>query len=138
MRGRWREAIGATIVLALLGGGVLVASADEGSPGGDATGRVGFVRAEAEPLFDRLGLDDEEDDAPWRPGTVAEGADLLPRARITVDEAVAAAQAASPGEVHGAELEREDGQLLFEIGIGDKEISVDANDGRVVSVETDD
>ena len=138
MRSRWREAIGAAIVLAMLGGGVLVASADEGSAGAERSGPVGFVRTEAELLLDRLGLDDEEDDAPWRPGTVSEGAELLPRAKITVDEALAAAQAAEPGEVHGAELEREDGRLLFEIEIGDKEILVDANDGRVVSVETDD
>ena len=138
MRRRWLEAIGAAIVLAMLGGAVLAASADAGSPGGHASGPAGYVRAEAESLLDRLGLDDEEDDAPWRPGTVSEGAELLPRAKITVDEAVAAAQAAEPGDVHGAELEQEDGRLLFEIEIGNKEILVDANDGRVVSVETDD
>ena len=135
--GRYRNGVGAVVlVLALLAVGTSAAAAG-GPAGKPVRAALGWADDEAEVLLEALGLDDE-DEGPWVQGTVSEGADLLPQAAIGVDAAVAAAQAVEADAVHGVELEREDGRLLFEIEIGDKEILIDANDGRVVSVETDD
>ena len=63
-------------------------------------------------------------------------------AKVTVDEARAAALAHTPGEVKEVELEAENGYLVYSVDIvkgGKKhEVQVDAGTGKVLYDETDD
>ena len=68
-------------------------------------------------------------------GGLTEGNDLLSEAGITVEDAQAAAQAVRPGEVKEIELERENGQLVFEVLIDGHEVIVDASNGDVLGTE---
>jgi uncharacterized membrane protein YkoI len=83
------------------------------------------------------GDDDDDDDDDGAPGELTEGAELLPLAGITLEEAIAAAEAhAAANDIHGelgeVELEDEDGRLIFEVEIGDEDIEVDAQTGEVI------
>lgn len=69
-----------------------------------------------------------------QPGTLTEGQDLEPRAKVTVEQAVKTAQDATTGDLGTVELEQKDGTLVFEVTIGDQEVFVDATTGAVVSV----
>lgn len=82
------------------------------------------------------GEEGEEDEAATaaRPGELSEGRDLLPRAAIGVERAVAAAQGRATGELGSVELEEKDGWLVFEVTVGEQEVFVDAADGAIVSV----
>lgn len=82
------------------------------------------------------GENGEEDEAATaaRPGELSEGRDLLPRAAIGVERAVAAAQGRATGELGSVELEEKDGWLVFEVTVGEQEVFVDAADGAIVSV----
>lgn len=64
-----------------------------------------------------------------------DGRRLLPEATLTVDQAVAAALRAAPGEVRKVELLREEGRLMFEVTVGGQEVYVDAATGAVVDIE---
>ncbi len=75
-------------------------------------------------------------------GAVEAPAELLARARVTADSARAIALTAVPGgRVSGAELEEEDGALIwsFDIAVdgreGIEEIHVDALTGKVIAHE---
>jgi uncharacterized membrane protein YkoI len=94
-------------------------------------------------------LDDDADDADdaedenEAPGQLSEGAELLPQAGITLEEAVAAAQAQAQalgitGELGEVELEDEDGKLVFSVEIGDEDIEVDAQTGEAIADEEED
>lgn len=69
--------------------------------------------------------------------TLASGARLQSRAAISVDAAVAAAQAAVPdaGAVRQIELEIEDGRLVYQVEMGRYEVSVDAQTGAIVEID---
>jgi uncharacterized membrane protein YkoI len=74
----------------------------------------------------------------------AEGAEserLKGLARITPEQAQAAAVAQVPGTVKKVELENEDGNLVYGVEIktanGESDVKVDAGDGRVLHVEKD-
>jgi uncharacterized membrane protein YkoI len=82
--------------------------------------------------------EDAEDDDGGGSGQLTEGEELLPLAGITVEQAIAAAQAYAAaqgiqGEVGEVELEQEDGRLVFEVEIGDEEIEVDAQTGEIIT-----
>lgn len=77
----------------------------------------------------------EQDAASATPGTLTQGQDLLPQAKITVDAAVATAQGEATGDLGSVELEERDGTLVFEVTVGDQEVFVDAATGAVISVE---
>jgi uncharacterized membrane protein YkoI len=80
-----------------------------------------------------------EDDGVQAPsGTLDDGKDLLPQASITLDQAIAAAQGAASGPLGEVDLEDYQGKLVFNVDIGDKDIKVDASDGSIVSVDSDD
>jgi uncharacterized membrane protein YkoI len=75
----------------------------------------------------------------------AEGAEserLKSLARITPEQASAAALAQVPGTVKKVELENEDGNVVYGVEIktadGEKDVKVDAGDGRVLQVEKGD
>jgi uncharacterized membrane protein YkoI len=72
----------------------------------------------------------------------AEGAEserLKSLARITPEQAQAAALAQVPGTVNKVELENEDGNVVYGVEIktakGESDVKVDAGDGRVLHVE---
>jgi uncharacterized membrane protein YkoI len=74
----------------------------------------------------------------------AEGAEserLKSLARITPEQAQAAALAQVPGTVKKVELENEDGNVVYGVEIktakGESDVKVDAGDGRVLHVERD-
>ncbi|MCA9877281.1 MAG: PepSY domain-containing protein [Thermomicrobiales bacterium] len=68
---------------------------------------------------------------------LSSGNRLQSRAAISVDEAVAAAQAAIPdaGPVREIELEIEDGRLLYQVDFGRYEVYVDAQSGAIVEID---
>ncbi len=66
-----------------------------------------------------------------------EAAALAPLAKITADEASAAAQAEVPGDVQKVELENENGSLVYSVEIGGKDVKVDAGTGAVLHIESD-
>ena len=86
------------------------------------------------------GTRDQGDDAAdaATPGQLIEGQDLLPRATITVEQAVAIAIGAAQGTLGSVDLKASEGVLVFEVTIGDNEVAVNAADGTVVSVQTQD
>jgi uncharacterized membrane protein YkoI len=61
---------------------------------------------------------------------------LAPLAKITPDDASAAAQAEVPGQVQKVELDNENGSLVYSVEIGGKDVKVDAGTGAVLLVET--
>lgn len=74
-----------------------------------------------------------EDDAVVAPGTLTEGQDLLPRARITVEQAITTARVVAIGNVGAVALDQDGGTLVFNVAIGNQEVTVDAATGEVLS-----
>ena len=72
------------------------------------------------------------------PGTIDDGAELLPLAGISIDEAVAAAQTAASGPIGEVDLEYFRGVLVFNVDVGNKDVKVDASDGTVLAATADD
>ncbi len=71
-----------------------------------------------------------------------ESAQLAPLAKITKEEAIAAAMTYSTGTVIDAELDNEDGNLVYSIEMDYNQnvfdVKVDAGNGVVLKIETDD
>jgi uncharacterized membrane protein YkoI len=67
-----------------------------------------------------------------RSGALDDGAELLPKARITLDEAINAARAAAPGDVGEVDLEYWRGRLVYNVDVGDKDVKVDAETGALL------
>jgi uncharacterized membrane protein YkoI len=72
------------------------------------------------------------------PGKLDDGTDLLPQAKLTIPEAVAAAQIAASGKIGEVDLEHYSGRLVFNVDVGDKDVKVDAATGAVVASTSDD
>lgn len=79
-----------------------------------------------------------DNDAPVAAGTLDDGANLLPLAQITIEEAIAAAQAVASGVVGEIDLEYVDGVLAFNVDIGAQDVKVDATAGAILSLDADD
>jgi uncharacterized membrane protein YkoI len=67
-----------------------------------------------------------------------DGKDLLPQAKITEQQAIAAAQTAASGGLNEVDLEHAGGRLVFNVDVGDADVKVDAATGKVVRVDHDD
>jgi uncharacterized membrane protein YkoI len=111
---RWLVGIGAAVLL--LAGGI-------------AAGPVASIAQ---------GEDDSDTEVSVPSGTLDDGADLLPQASITLEQAVAAAQSAADGAVGEVDLEYVGERLVFNVDIGAYDVKVDANDGSVISTDSDD
>jgi len=72
------------------------------------------------------------------PGNIDDGEDLLPQASITLEEAIAAAQAAESGALGEVDLEYYNGILVFNVDIGEWDVKVDASDGTILGKDSDD
>ena len=67
-----------------------------------------------------------------------DGRDLLSQARVTEQQAIRAAQSAASGGLDEVDLEHDHGRLVFNVDVGGKDVKVDAADGRVLGVGSDD
>jgi uncharacterized membrane protein YkoI len=67
-----------------------------------------------------------------------DGKDLLPRAKITEAQAIAAARSAASGVLNEVDLEHAGGKLVFNVDVGGSDVKVDAVNGHVVAVDHDD
>lgn len=83
------------------------------------------------------GGEDAEDQEQVAPGTIDDGAELLPQAAITLDAAIAAAQARASGDVGEVDLEDYEGTLVFNVDVGSDDVKVDARTGVVLAVAKD-
>ncbi len=72
------------------------------------------------------------------PGQIDDGKDLLPLASITLEEAITAAQAAENGALGEVDLEYYGSKLVFNVDIGDKDVKVDASNGAILGMTSDD
>jgi uncharacterized membrane protein YkoI len=86
---------------------------------------------------DRDDRDDDEDDRA-EAGTLDDGANLMPEASISLEQAITAAQAAADGTLGEVDLEYVGERLVFNVDIGNNDVKVDAADGSIVSVDHDD
>ena len=75
--------------------------------------------------------DDDNDDAEEK----QEAAKYQSLAKITPEQAIAAAEAAIGGKAKYVELENENGNLVYDVEIGKKEVIVDAGNGKVLYTE---
>lgn len=69
-----------------------------------------------------------------KPGSLDDGKDLLPQTTISLARANAIAQRATTGSLGQVDLERYQGRVVYKVDVGDREVRVDATDGRVVAV----
>ncbi|CCI03018.1 PepSY domain-containing protein [Microcystis aeruginosa] len=60
---------------------------------------------------------------------------LQSQARITLTQAIQKAEAAQGGSATSGELETENGSLIYAVSIGQKEVIVDAGNGRILATE---
>jgi uncharacterized membrane protein YkoI len=75
-----------------------------------------------------------DDDHFAKPGSLDDGKELVPQAKITLAQANAAAQAAAQGGLGQVDLEHFRERLVYMVDVGDNEVRVDAADGRVLDV----
>ncbi|MEW6283147.1 MAG: PepSY domain-containing protein [Candidatus Eremiobacterota bacterium] len=79
--------------------------------------------------------DDVDDPAPTdRVGKLDDGAELLPQARITLEQAIATARGAGTGPLGEVDLEFYHGKLVFNVDVGTQDVKVDATTGQVLAV----
>jgi uncharacterized membrane protein YkoI len=67
-----------------------------------------------------------------------DGAQLLPKAKITEQQAIDAAQSAASGNLNEVDLEHYSGRLVFNVDVGSKDVKVDATTGDVLATPSDD
>jgi uncharacterized membrane protein YkoI len=82
--------------------------------------------------------DDDVNEVSVAPGTIDDGKDLLPQAKITLEQAIAAAQGAESGSIGEVDLEYYDSTLVFNVDVGDHDVKVDASNGSIVASDSDD
>jgi uncharacterized membrane protein YkoI len=69
-----------------------------------------------------------------KPGSLDDGKNLLPQTKISLAQAVSAAQAAATGSLGQVDLERYGSRIVYTVDVGDQEVRVDAADGSVVAI----
>jgi uncharacterized membrane protein YkoI len=67
-----------------------------------------------------------------------DGKELLPQAKISLADAIAAAQSAESGDIGEVDLEYFQNTLVFNVDVGSHDVKVDAATGQVVGSTTDD
>ena len=61
-----------------------------------------------------------------------DGKQYLPQAKVTEQQAIAAAQQAATGDLNEVDLEYYNGQLAWNVDVGQKDVKVDAGTGKVL------
>jgi uncharacterized membrane protein YkoI len=118
--------------VALVGVGTLGASAFDGSTMAGyhhGSSVIEAAQSRVANVSHLIGIGDEESLAP---GTLDDGKDLLPQAKISLEQAIANAQAAVPGKLAEVDLEHYQGKLVFNVDSGGQDIKVDATTGEVL------
>lgn len=67
-----------------------------------------------------------------------DGKSLLGQAKITEQEAIAAAQSTGSGKLNEVDLEHYQGKLVFNVDVGDRDVKVDAATADVLASQKDD
>lgn len=111
---------GVAVVALALGGAGIAAASNGSEPSGSESSAEEVVHA---PDSSGSRLDD--------------GADLLPQAGITEQQAITAAQTAASGELSEVDLEDYEGQLVFNVDVGSHDVKVDAATGKVLAAPQD-
>lgn len=80
---------------------------------------------------------------PSTTGTTATGQDqsttqASAQPKIAMDKALEIARGQAQGDVHELELDTEDGALTWKVGLGNATVYINADDGTVLKVETED
>ena len=137
MRRRWYGLASCGLGIVLLGGASSGVAAFTGAPDrAPHTSAFNAIQTAAGHLGEVLGIDDFDSEV--APGTLDDGADLLPQAGITLEEAISVAQRAADGSVGEVDLESFAGRLVFNVDIGDLDVKVDAADGTVLAADSSD
>jgi uncharacterized membrane protein YkoI len=68
---------------------------------------------------------------------IDDGAQLLPQAGITEQQAIDAALGAAAGKLNEIDLEQYRGTLVFNVDVGQRDVKVDAGTGRVLAAVFD-
>lgn len=119
---------GAAVIAAMGLGGAGIAAASNGSAD---QGPSEPAAEHSEPAV--------EHSAPDANGSrLDDGADLLPQAKISEQQAIAAAQTAASGPLNEVDLEDYEGQLVFNVDVGASDVKVDASNGDVLATPSDD
>jgi uncharacterized membrane protein YkoI len=71
------------------------------------------------------------------PSRLDDGAQLLPQAKISEQQAIDAAQSGASGVLNEVDLEHYSGRLVFNVDVGAKDVKVDAANGDVLGTVTD-
>ncbi|MGB3491439.1 MAG: PepSY domain-containing protein [Elainellaceae cyanobacterium] len=93
---------------------------------------------EAVTSIPQLRIEDDRDETTETSQTKSSANDLVQVAEITLSRAVQIAETFAEGSAVEAELERENGNIVYSVSIGNQEIIVDANTGEILDTETDD
>jgi uncharacterized membrane protein YkoI len=67
-----------------------------------------------------------------------DGRQYLPQAKVSEQEAIAAAQRAAAGDLNEVDLEYYAGRLSWNVDVGSSDVKVDARTGKVLDVGHDD
>jgi uncharacterized membrane protein YkoI len=66
------------------------------------------------------------------PSRLDDGRGLLPRAKITEAQAIAAARQSASGALNEVDLDHYEGRLVFNVDVGASDVKVDASTGDVL------
>lgn len=123
---------GLVAIFAIAAAAATMASANSSAQNASTTAIADEADGQNNEIDDGDGEVDDENGDPANAGQLDDGQDLLPQASITIDEAIAAAQAAFTGDIGEIDLEYHDGSLVFNVDVGDQDVKVDAANGTVL------
>src|SRR5437773_3729044 len=124
---RWQGVVALALGAAIVGGGAVSAQTAHSTAGTHPTSLLASARDRVESLAHLVGIEEES----VAPGTLDDGKDLLPQAKISLEQAVAAAQASTSGDLGEVDLEHYQGNLVFNVDVGNHDVKVDATTGDV-------
>lgn len=137
MRKRWQGVAALGVGAALLGGALGArAEGDQATSGAASPWTLDALHARVAGFAQAA--DRDAGDVLAAPGTLDDGEELLPQAKIGLAQAIEAAQGAASGSIGEVDLEDYRGTLVFNVDVGDKDVKVDAKTGAVLSADADD
>lgn len=131
MKTSTKTAIAAVLITALGASGAATIGLANSSPD---RGNSQVAQANSNDKEDNEELESEKDE---EQDEQEEAARLKSLAKITPQQAQQLAEASAGGKASSVELEDEDGTLVYEVAIGQKEVVIDAMDGRVLYTENE-
>jgi len=131
---RWQGVVALALGATIVGGGAVSAHSAQSTTNTHGPSAFAAARGKVASLAHMVGI--EEDSV--APGTLDDGKDLLPQAKISLEQAVAAAQASTSGDLGEVDLEHYQGKLVFNVDVGNHDVKVDATTGDVIGSVADD